>query len=126
LDRQKLKMGPEKSSPFRIKMNKKIWINKSGFFEAAQDFDFKYYLSMSGKERLETVQFLRESNFKFEKGLKHEDRERLRRIIKVIQHAYGREKVYFIGLDDLIQAKKLSNRPQDKVDLDLLIKAKGK
>ena len=39
---------------------------------------------------------------------------------------YGREKVYFIGLDDLIQAKRLSDRPQDKVDLDLLIRAKGK
>lgn len=37
---------------------------------------------------------------------------------------YGREKVYFMGLDDLIQTKKLSERPQDKVDLDLLIKVK--
>lgn len=39
---------------------------------------------------------------------------------------YGREKVYFIGLDDLIQTKKQSSRPQDKVDLDLLIKAKDR
>ncbi len=37
---------------------------------------------------------------------------------------YGREKVFFIGLDELIQAKKQSSRPQDKVDLDLLIKVK--
>ena len=37
---------------------------------------------------------------------------------------YGKEKVYFIGLDDLIQTKKQSSRPQDKVDLDLLNKAK--
>ncbi len=37
---------------------------------------------------------------------------------------HGREKVYFIGLDDLIQTKKQSGRPQDKVDLDLLIKVK--
>jgi hypothetical protein len=37
---------------------------------------------------------------------------------------YGREKVHFIGLDDLIQTKKQSSRPQDKVDLDLLVKAK--
>lgn len=37
---------------------------------------------------------------------------------------YGREKVFFIGLDELIQIKKLSGRPQDKVDLDLLIKVK--
>ncbi len=39
---------------------------------------------------------------------------------------YGREKVYFIGLDDLIQTKRQSSRPQDKVDLDLLIKAKDR
>lgn len=39
---------------------------------------------------------------------------------------YGREKVYFIGLDDLIQTKKQSSRPQDKVDLDLLIKTKDR
>lgn len=37
---------------------------------------------------------------------------------------YGREKVFFIGLDELIQIKKLSGRPQDKVDLDLLIKVR--
>ena len=37
---------------------------------------------------------------------------------------YGGEKVYFIGLDDLIQTKKQSGRPQDKVDLDLLLKVK--
>ncbi len=37
---------------------------------------------------------------------------------------YGREKVFFIGLDELIQTKKQSGRPQDKVDLDLLIKVK--
>jgi hypothetical protein len=66
-------------------MNKKIWVNKSDSFEAAQDFDFDYYLSMSSKERLETVQFLRESYLKAKKGSKHEGRKRLRRIIKVIQ-----------------------------------------
>ncbi len=39
---------------------------------------------------------------------------------------YGREKVYFIGLDDLIQTKRQSSRLQDQVDLDLLIKAKNR
>lgn len=41
-----------------------------------------------------------------------------------VSAGYGREKVHFIGLDDLIQTKKHSRRPQDKVDLDLLVKAK--
>jgi len=66
-------------------MTKKIWINKSDSHEAAQEFDFEYYLSMSSSERLETVQFLREEFYKVKKGSKHESRERLRRDIKVIQ-----------------------------------------
>ncbi len=68
-------------------MNKKIWINKSDSPEAAQEFDFEYYFSMSNEERLEIVQFLREEYYKFKKGSKHESRERLRRDIKVIQQA---------------------------------------
>jgi predicted nucleotidyltransferase len=40
---------------------------------------------------------------------------------------YGAEKVYFIGLDDLIENKKMSGRPSDKIDLALLEKnRKGK
>lgn len=40
---------------------------------------------------------------------------------------YGSEKVYFIGLDDLIENKKMSGRPSDKIDLALLEKnRKGK
>ena len=39
---------------------------------------------------------------------------------------YGSENVNFIGLDELIQTKKFSGRPQDKVDLDLLIKVREK
>lgn len=35
---------------------------------------------------------------------------------------YGSEKVYFIGLDDLIKNKKMSGRPSDKIDIDLLEK----
>lgn len=68
-------------------MNKRIWVNKSDSFKGAQDFDFEYYLSMSAEERLETVQFLREEYFKIKKGLRHEGRERLQRVIKVIQQA---------------------------------------
>ncbi len=52
---------------------KKIWVNKVDSFDAAQEFDDDYYLSMSSKERLETVQFLREIFFKMKKGLDNED-----------------------------------------------------
>lgn len=37
---------------------------------------------------------------------------------------YGMEKVYFIGLNQLIKNKEASHRKQDLVDLDLLKKAK--
>ena len=64
---------------------KKIWVNKVDTYEAAREFDDEYYLSMSSKERLETVQFLREIYFKMKKGLDDEDRKRLRRTIKIIE-----------------------------------------
>lgn len=37
---------------------------------------------------------------------------------------YGREKVFFIGLNELIKNKKISKRKQDLVDLDILLFAK--
>ena len=37
---------------------------------------------------------------------------------------YGSERVYFIGLDDLIRNKKQSDRPTDRIDIDLLEKAR--
>ena len=39
---------------------------------------------------------------------------------------YGGEKVYFIGLNELIKNKKLSTRREDKIDLDILIEARNK
>jgi len=36
---------------------------------------------------------------------------------------YGSEKVFFIGLDDLIKNKKQSGRPTDLIDIELLEKA---
>ena len=39
---------------------------------------------------------------------------------------YGDEKVFFIGIDELIKNKQCSKRPLDKIDLDLLMKAKKK
>lgn len=66
--------------------NKKIWIKKSNSFKAARRFDMEYYLSMSPDERLETMQFLRETAFKLKSGLGYEkDRKGLRRVIKTIQ-----------------------------------------
>lgn len=43
-----------------------------------------------------------------------------------VSGTYGAEKVYFIGINELIKTKKLSNRKEDKVDLDILIKARDK
>ncbi len=37
---------------------------------------------------------------------------------------YGKQKVYFIGLGELIKNKKVSKRKQDKVDLDILLQAR--
>lgn len=39
---------------------------------------------------------------------------------------YGTQRVNFIGLNELIKNKKASRRKQDKVDLDLLMKAKAR
>ncbi len=39
---------------------------------------------------------------------------------------YGNTKVYFIGIDELIKNKKVSDRKQDKIDLELLLKIKRK
>ena len=35
---------------------------------------------------------------------------------------YGRQRIYFIGLKELLKNKKALNRPQDKIDLDNLSK----
>jgi len=37
---------------------------------------------------------------------------------------YGKQRVFFIGINQLIKNKKISNRKQDKADLDVLLKAK--
>jgi len=39
---------------------------------------------------------------------------------------YGKEKVYFIGIDELIKNKKASKRKQDRVDLEILLRTKTK
>lgn len=67
------------------KKREKLWVNKATSFEAAQEYDDDYYLSMSEKERLETVQFLRDEYSKIKKGSNDEGRKRLRRIIRIIK-----------------------------------------
>ena len=39
---------------------------------------------------------------------------------------FGKQKVFFIGLDELIKNKKASERKQDKADLEILLLAKKK
>lgn len=40
------------------------------------------------------------------------------------ESTYGDEKVFFLGLDDLIKAKQMAGRPQDKLDAEALLFAK--
>ena len=66
---------------------KKIWVNRAKSFEDAQDFDNAYYLHLSSRERVESVQFLREEFFK-SYGLKFcENGKRLRRVFRIIKQA---------------------------------------
>ena len=64
---------------------KKVWVNKAYSFEDAERFDINYYLNMTGEERLDIMQFLRESYYKINKSLKNESRKGLRRVIKIIK-----------------------------------------
>jgi len=66
-------------------MSEKIWVRKLKSFAESQEFDDSYYLSVSEKERLETVQFLREEYWKLNKEQNRESRKGLRRVLKLIQ-----------------------------------------
>ena len=66
-------------------MSEKIWVRKLKSFAESQEFDDFYYLSVSEKERLETVQFLREEYWKLNKEQNRESRKGLRRVLKLIQ-----------------------------------------
>ena len=62
-------------------------MNKAKSFEEAQEFDNAYYLRLSGAQRVESVQFLREEYIKSH-GLKfREDGKRLRRVFRIIKPA---------------------------------------
>mgnify|MGYP001583314682 CR=1 FL=1 len=45
---------------------------------------------------------------------------------KRVKRTYGNEKVFFIGIDELMKNKKMAKRKQDKVDIDVLLLAKKK
>ena len=64
---------------------KRIWVHKTDSFRAAEEFDEEYYFNMKSTQRLETMQFLREIYFRFNKERKNEGRKGLRGSIKVIQ-----------------------------------------
>ncbi len=62
----------------------KVWMNKADSFAEAERFDEQYYQTMSGYEKIEVMQFLREQYLKM-KGLDGESRKRLRRVVKFIK-----------------------------------------
>ena len=43
-----------------------------------------------------------------------------------ISATYGRQKIFFIGINELLKNKRTSKRKQDKIDLDILLSAKRK
>ena len=58
---------------------------KAKSFSEVYEHEMEYYRKMGPKKRLETVQFLREQHRKIMKVNDSESRERLRRVIRVIQ-----------------------------------------
>ena len=66
-------------------MKPKIWIHKSNSFAEAANFDENYYSQMSMAERLEVMQFLRESFFRLNRDKHLESGKRLRRILTVVK-----------------------------------------
>ena len=66
-------------------MRKKIWVHIANSFKEAEAFDHSYYRKMTGKDRIETMQFLRETYDKMRKGQNNACTKRLRRVVKIIQ-----------------------------------------
>jgi hypothetical protein len=66
---------------------KKLWAKKFSSFKAADKADRDYYARLSPTERLDIIQFLRESYFDLRGLFKHDGRGRLRRSIKIVQQA---------------------------------------
>jgi hypothetical protein len=66
-------------------MKRKIWTNKSSSFKEAERFENSYYSGMSGTERVEAVQLLREAHFRSAGLNLDENGKRLRRVIRVVE-----------------------------------------
>lgn len=67
---------------------KKLWIKKFGLHKEAEESDNKHYSSMSNKERLSIMQFLRNQYWKLKKGDSgNGDTKRLRGSVKIIKQA---------------------------------------
>lgn len=67
-------------------MRTAVWIHKTHSFKDANDFDVRYYLAMSRRRRLETMQFLRDLTLTLRHDRFHgRGRKRLRRVITVLQ-----------------------------------------
>lgn len=64
---------------------RKIWLHRARSYKEAEKFERTYYTHMSPEERLDIVQYLRESYGKMNKGAAHAHRTGLRRVIKIIQ-----------------------------------------
>lgn len=66
---------------------RKKWIKKFKSFNEAEKSDREYYNKMSPEERLDIMQFLRETYSKFKGKFKYAAGTRLQRVIKVIKQA---------------------------------------
>ena len=62
---------------------KRIWVHKAKSFVEAERFDRRYYRAMSARERVETVDWLRQLARKFKRM--RSGGTRLRRVIAIIQ-----------------------------------------
>lgn len=65
----------------------RIWINKAKSVQEAAEFEVDYYSRMSADQRIETMQYLRETWFKFRKPKNGTHSKRLRRVFKIIKQA---------------------------------------
>lgn len=65
----------------------KVWINKALSFDEAEQFEIDYYMGLSGEERIEIVQILRENYFKSKGLYTGENGKRLRRVFRIVKQA---------------------------------------
>ena len=63
----------------------RIWANKAESFAAAERFEKEYYKNLSAFERLDNLQFLRETYFKTCGIVIGENGKRLRRVLSAVE-----------------------------------------